>query len=910
MISARRSLLFAFASAMALTGAQAAWAADAAAPAATAAADAGPASQLIVTAPRKEATARAQQLEAPNIINIQSAETIAKYPDFNAAESLGRMPGVSLSIDTGEGRFVTIRGIDSNLDGATFGGVVLLNSYPGGTYFAGSGRAVEFDTVPVGAVDRIEVTKTGLPDHEAEGIGGSVELTPRSARAIEKPFIDLELSGGYENLRDSWAPVNEQVVLGGRFGFGDHGLIIAGHGEEPAARAGFISNPTPFSFVLTQFQHNDRRSIDDFEEAYGVDAPAAVPDKVFDSAEFRRYNYFRRRFGYSGEFDFDPNSDHHYFARVNVAGYTENVNRQRLIYGNLEFDAAGNELQAAGTACPTGDAGPCTYADPNNAAGFFAPAASSTVTLRDQQETHRNTVMAVGGSDRIDGVTIDYQGAYTRATYHKPFDLNWTFTNPNSYGIASDNTNSNFPKFTVESGGNTLDPTLYTLAKLSNSQEADKDEEWSGAGNITIPLHLLSDSDEFKLGAKVRLRDKTVVPFKESYDITTTDTLANFEGGGPYTYYDGLYSIGFRPSGDALKAFLKANLSNTSIFSGGGGLDTGGFYHDTENVFAGYGQFKTTIGGVGILAGVRVESTDATYRAFADVVDASGNETITPIANRESYLKAFPTLQLRYEFRPNLIGRFTYSTGIARPGFSQITAITSVDEGAGSVSTGNPKLRPTYSNNIDLSLEWYLPGAGILSLGAFDKEMSNYVVTRTLNGQQYLSYPGIFSISTYLNVPAYARGIEGQYVQKFIWAPAAFRNFGIDSNVTYVDSQIDLFDNSGSPVKALLPGTSRWTANASLFYEANGLNLRVAAEYVGKNLFTVGGGQTTNNYEDKRLQVDFTSSYEVNRNLTVFFNAKNLNNEPLRFFEGRADRPLQREFYLQTFEFGVRTHFE
>lgn len=903
MTSARRSLLFAFASAMALSGAQSALAGDAAAPAAADAADSGPAGQLIVTAPRKEATARAQQLEAPNIINVQSAETIAKYPDFNAAESLGRMPGVSLSIDTGEGRFVTIRGIDSNLDGATFGGVVLLNSYPGGTYFAGSGRAVEFDTVPVGAVDRIEVTKTGLPDHEAEGIGGSVELTPRSARAIEKPFIDLELSGGYENLRDSWAPINEQVVLGGRLGFGDHGLIIAGHGEEPAPRAGFISNPTPFSFVLTQFQHNDRRSLDDFEEGYGVDnqnAGAALPDKIYDSAEFRRYNYFRRRFGYSGEFDFDPNTDHHYFARVNVAGYTENVNRQRLIYGNLEFDSSGANLQPAGATCPTGVTD-CTYADPNNAAGFFSPAASSTVTLRDQQETHRNTVMAIGGSDRIDGVTIDYQGAYTRATYRKPFDFNWTFTNPNSYGIASDNTNSNFPKFTVESGGNTLDPTLYTLAKLSNSQETDKDEEWSGAGNVTIPLHLLSDSDELKVGAKVRLRDKTVAPFSESYGITTTDTLANFEGGGPYTYYEGLYSIGFRPSGDALKAFYKANIANAGVFSGGGGLDTGGFYHDTENVFAGYGQFKTTIGGVGILAGVRVEGTDATYRAFKEVVDENaGTDTITPFQTTESYVKAFPTLQLRYEFRPNLIGRFTYSTGLARPGFTQITATTSVDVGAGTITTGNPNLQPTYSNNIDASLEWYLPGAGILSFGVFDKEMSDYIVTRRTplsNG---------FRTSTFFNVPAYARGIEGQYVQKFVWAPAAFRNFGIDSNVTYVDSQIDLFDG----VKALLPGTSRWTANAALYYEADGLNLRVAAEYVGKDLFTVGSSQTTNNYEDKRLQVDFTSSYEVNRNLTVFFNAKNLNNEPLRFFEGRADRPLQREFYLQTFEFGVRTHFE
>jgi outer membrane receptor for ferrienterochelin and colicin len=101
---------------------------------------------LVVTAPREEAAARQRQQDAPNLVNVQSAETIEKYPDFNAAEALGRVPGVSISTDTGEGRFVNIRGIDGNLAGATFGGVPLLNTNPGGTYFGGGGRAVEYDT--------------------------------------------------------------------------------------------------------------------------------------------------------------------------------------------------------------------------------------------------------------------------------------------------------------------------------------------------------------------------------------------------------------------------------------------------------------------------------------------------------------------------------------------------------------------------------------------------------------------------------------------------------------------------------------------------------------------------------------------------------------------------------------------
>jgi TonB-dependent receptor len=861
--------------------------------------------QLIVTAPRQESTARAVELAAPNIVNVQSAETIAKYPDVNAAEALGRMPGVSLSIDTGEGRFVTIRGIDSNLDGATFGGVVLLNSFPRGTYFSGTGRAVEFDTIPIGAVDRIEVTKTILPDRDAEGVGGSIDLIPRSARGVTKPFVDIDVGGGYENLRKSWAPWQDQVVVGARFGWND-GLVLPGS-QKDQPRAGFISNPTPFSFVISQYQHNDRRAIDDFEEAYGVDNGGPADPKVFDSAEFRRYNYFRRRFAYTGEFDFDPNEDHHYYARASLAGYTEFVNRQRLVYGNMEFDASGNPLVDGGPACAAGDPGPCSYVDAAHAGGFLAPDTQTQATLRDQKETHRNYLFAVGGDDKFaGGYQLDYQVAYTKATYAKPFDLNWTFNNPNAFNVAYNNTaNSNFPMFNVLGGGNVLDPTQYALSSLSNSQEHDEDHEWSGAANLTVPVRFASDSDFLKFGVKARYREKTVTTTNQSYSIDATKTLADFAGGGPFTYYDGLYPIGFAPSGDALKKFVE---TTPGVLVGGEqtSRDLSGDYDDNENVLAGYGEANLTFGALSVLAGVRVENTRATYRGYIQGNDANGNPLPPTLSvQKETYTNAFPAVQFRYQFTPDLIGRFVYSTAIGRPGFTQVAPTTFVDVGGGSASTGNPNLKPTYANSLDLSLQYSLPANGVVSAGLFDKEMSNYIVARTTHVGSFEGINQLWTLATYQNVPAHARGAEAEYVQKFLGLPGLLKNLGVDSNITYVDSEVDLFGGG----KSLLPGTSRWTGNAAVFYEDDRFQLRVSAEYVGKNIFSIGGSQDTTTYEDKRLQWDFTSSYIVNPMLTLYFNVKNLNNEPLRFYEGSPDRPLQREFYLQTFEFGARAHF-
>jgi len=147
---------------------------------------------------RKARAARVRQEQAPNIINVQSAETIAKYPDFNAAESLGRLPGISLSSDTGEGLFINIRGIDGNLDGATFGGVPLLNTFPGGTYFSGGGRAVEFDTIPTGAIDTLQREVRHEPRRALDGGKDGLDLVRKliTQSAGRTRCLLLELGDG------------------------------------------------------------------------------------------------------------------------------------------------------------------------------------------------------------------------------------------------------------------------------------------------------------------------------------------------------------------------------------------------------------------------------------------------------------------------------------------------------------------------------------------------------------------------------------------------------------------------------------------------------------------------------------------------------------------------------------------
>ncbi len=830
-------------------------------------------SGVVVTAPRQEVAARAEQLKAPNLIDVQSAETIAKYPDFNAAEALGRIPGISLSSDTGEGRFINIRGIDGNLNGATYGGVPLLNTNPSGTVF-GSGRAVEFDTIPTGAIDGLIVTKTGMPDHEAEGLGGQIELTPRSAAKLMKPFVEVTLGAGYEPMQQHGGPYNAELAVGGRFGFDGGRLVIEGRGSEPPVRAGWISNPTPFSFVLTASRRDDFRGFDDLEADY-IDDPSLGPafDKAFVDLQMRRYNYHRRRFGLGGEFDFQPNDSHSYYVRASIAGYTESAQKNRLTYDDL-------------------DGGPPTI-DPSNANGFTTTS-SLTIKGTDEQETHRNQVYVVGGRDDFGGLILDYHAAYSRATFKIGYNYGTTFKGPKDVAVKYDNiTDPDFPSISITDGTNPNNATLYTFKSLSNGTENAADKEWSYAVNAFIPVHVLGEGG-LKVGGQARLRNKVDTPFTEDFTVPNL-LLSDISQPAITDFYAGHYTNGAQIDQNAIRALANGGGAT----SPGLAQDDTGYFDARENIYAGYAMYTTTIGAWGVLAGVRVEATNARYGAFE--FDENGNE-LGFVRRTTNYTNAFPTVQLRYNIMPNFVARATYSTGIGRPGFSQVAGATTIDFANNIITTSNPALKPTTGNNFDVSLEYYLPNGGILQAGAFDKEFDNYIVTRTSNGTDP-RLTGVVQFITFDNVPsAYARGLEAAYHQQFTWLPGVLGGLGFEGNVTLVDSQVEL--RTGE--KHLLPATSRFTYNVAAFYEAHGLDLRLSGEYVSHSLFGIGDSAQSDVLQDSRFTLDFTSSYQVSPNWAVYFSAKNLTNQPLRYYEGAPNRPIQREFYDVTLEAGVK----
>jgi TonB-dependent receptor len=826
------------------------------------------------------AMARKAQEEAPNFINLMTAEEMRKLPDVNVAEAVRRIPGISLESDTGEGRFINIRGLDSDLNSTTFGGLRLPPSNPASPF--GGGRAVAMDAIPTGLVGALTVTKTNLPEQDAEALGGTIEITPKTAPANGKPFFEGRIGTGYEQMRGTGI-TDLSFTGGGRFGSG-------------ATESGLKAySDNPFSIVATGTYYEDKRGINDVEPAFLDDG--VHPPLAYQGWDQRYYQYHRRRHGLGLDLGYQPDANNSYYVRAFDAGYTESVMRQAMF-----ITTAGN---------------PATTAN-----GFIDGVTSFDKTQRQEQETIDNKVFAIGGKNLIGDKNLDYRLGFTRGSYYKPYDYNsdFNFTPASGTPFTVNGTvitpptvsynnqgQGNTPAFSIN-GANYLNPANYNLASFSNSTESLYDNEWSLVGNLKLPVSWGKfDEESLKVGVSARLRSREVTVQPYSYAGIPAIPMTSASSGPNLNFYEGAYSIGPLLTAN----YLPNVLAQYQTISASNAINAAlGYQNDREDVYALYGQYEMKSGRLGVITGLRAETTSASYVANSKGVDASGNTIIEPTTQGKSYTNFFPSLQARYELEPSTLLRAAFSSTIARPGFNQINPSVNISPSTNSIAQGNPDLKPTTANSFDVSLEKYLPNSGILSIGVFDKEISNYIANNVINETVpntglYAGFVGQAHVVSYTNTAkARADGIEFNYEQRFKRLPGLWSGLGAGVNYTLVDSSFEIRPGQTST----LPSSSKNTANVDLFYEKKGLNLRLGAYYVSRNLWVIGGSSATDQYSAARTYVDFGSSYAINENLSAYFNVKNLTNTPLTFVE-YGSGVVQREFYGPTYQLGLTINY-
>src|SRR3954451_21530079 len=129
---------------------------------------------------------------ATGVVDAISAEQIGKFPDVNLAESLQRIPGVTIERRNGEGSYVTVRGFGPQFNLVTVNGRQLattdVNTVGGDQnvdFNQPNSRAFDFSNLSPDGVSRLEVYKTGRAANPSGGIGATINVV--TVRPLDGP---------------------------------------------------------------------------------------------------------------------------------------------------------------------------------------------------------------------------------------------------------------------------------------------------------------------------------------------------------------------------------------------------------------------------------------------------------------------------------------------------------------------------------------------------------------------------------------------------------------------------------------------------------------------------------------------------------------------------------------------------
>ncbi|MFS2028313.1 TonB-dependent receptor [Massilia sp. GER05] len=312
------------------------------------------------------------------------------------------------------------------------------------------------------------------------------------------------------------------------------------------------------------------------------------------------------------------------------------------------------------------------------------------------------------------------------------------------------------------------------------------------------------------------------------------------------------------------------------------------------------------------------------------------------------YHNVLPSLNLRMKATDKLQFRFAAAMGISKPDYSQLQSYTTLSEnvdqtttgnvvtvnnvGLTGTGTGNPKLRPVQSRQVDLSAEWYFAPAGSLTMAVFNKQLKDIIINQSYgyNVAGVTGTPYTFTVTGPVNgARGHARGMEIAYQQYFDKLPGWMSGFGVQANYTYVDSKEDLYhpvnsafctgssngadnlnlnqngcDTNGATFGNLpLQNLSKNAYNLALLYDKGKVSARLAWAWRSKALQNVNVNGTNGTdgrrvdpatgttqtvawalptWSDSYGQLDGSFFYNINEQLSLGVEAQNLTNSKYR----------------------------
>jgi TonB-dependent receptor len=823
-----------------------------------------------------EGQARAinRQRTSDTLQNIIASDAIGRLPDASVGEALARLPGISVQVDRGEPDKVSVRGLAPKFNNVALNGERLPAVFDSTEVY--DNRSVSLNTVPTDMISGIEVTKAITPDMDADSLGGAVNLVTKSSLDFRRRVLSGKLEAGYNDLTKK-----EQYAA--NFTFGDHfanqkiGLLLTG-----------------------AYQFNNR-GIEGVNVVYAN--PTAVGGTTYDSIlnefDYRFRHLDRMRQGFSGQLDFQTGEHARHWIRGFYNVFEDREQRRRLIV----------RLANGGTILP----------GTTNTLGNFD---GGRVLRRDRSGKKQTDLasLAAGGVWEKDGYKLDYSTSYAWTAFKvRRTEAQW------EYRITDYLANNGVPDFTYDRGDPNF-PTLsdplghitnYARQEIGNRggynvrDDDNTEEDINAQASLSVPGTLAGHPTTWKLGVKYRTKEKDVRP--QSFSFTRTGPtelyLSNFlDPKIVIPILDGRYRVGPSSEMVALRDHFYANpglfaLNQSSFITD----NLPSTYLATEDVTSGYAMSTTTLGKLRLVAGARYEYTKNEYTANVLSFSQTGAYLgATRTTATTDYGNVFPAVIGTYRFTDRMLLRGAVTRSIARPDYGDLNPRRSINDDNDRITEGNPALKPLLSTNFDLSFELYLKSAGSFTVGVFYKDIEDFSFTSNtlISGGTYNGW----RLTRPENGPSgKLRGIELGWSQAFTFLPKPFDRFGVQANHTMIDAEGEV---PGRGTLDRLPEQVERVSNLQLYYEKFPFSARVAFNFNGDYIRTIGVDANNDEWFDDIKTVDASLSYTWRKGWNFYLEGKNITDEVTRrIYLGRSDRPTEHEFPGWSIVSGVKFDF-
>jgi TonB-dependent receptor len=861
---------------------------------------------------RGQLSAINQQLNAAGIANVVSAEKLQELPDVNVAEAIGRLPGLMVERNRGEGQKIIIRGLEPKYNTISIGGNMAPST-------STDDRSTDLNMIAPEILGGVEVQKANTADKDADGLGGTVNLTIREA------------------------PSGFKVTSG----------IIAGYSGHSNSFGNFKAN----LYASNRF----------FKEKLGVMLTGNV-----ETAE-RNSDVFNVRYNVLGTPDYDK-GETYIKPWITSATLQANIENRTRAGGSLLLDWKLSQSSVIKSSNFIGYLSRHIYDRGKN-----YDMGNNYLDVEQTQEVVNQLLYSnsIEGRHILFGSEFDWGGSRSMSINEKPYSHNVNFRKQDAFnGYAQGNSFDIGPPELVPSPVNVKDITDQFYFQNGGSRPYDATEiETSVFANWQIPYKIGKlISGNVKAGTKYRVKDRSRENYRLHARLDGSAAVSEFIKKYPdyiltsegnkgmlslVNFLDQDYKSKEFLNGDfeylnvdhVLDRHLIAKLYDDYLKSYYDSIPSAAKddYETHESIFATYLMTELKIGKfITFIPGIRYEKTGIRYQAYIAEEFPASESTPIDVPFRDttatnSYEHFLPQIHLKIKPADWFDIRLAYTKTLSRPDYNQLAPKKIINIQSQTVALGNTELKPALSRNYDLIFTFYKQKLGLLTLGAFYKDIQDFrwnkqalVLAGTATDPAVLGIPKS-SLGFTATFPANnknkstIKGLEFDLQSNLNFLPV--KGFVFNVNFTLMDSETKypevLVIRALNPDYGKVPGVPRiifinqdtayvdrllsqpsYLANIGLGYDNQkiGFSARLSFNYQDDILIREQRRPDAADREGTKAfyRWDFQMNQRITKRLTLNANIANIFNQPDQSIRLLTGYLTKIEYYGYLAQFGLK----